>query len=176
MLINPQRFFNAVFVVLAAVVVLFAQTASVERKPSKAIRDFVVMSGQSLADLQKKLQPSNKVEELIGGEGMQLRVAVQHERNTTPPNAELHDTSDDVYYVVDGTATLILGGSLETPREVEPGEWRGPKIVNGKTVQIAKGDLIVVPRGTPHQRITANQDFTMILIKVYAEPRPAPKP
>jgi hypothetical protein len=27
-----------------------------------------------------------------------------------------------------------------------------------------------VPRGTPHQRSTANQDFTMILIKIYQEP------
>jgi mannose-6-phosphate isomerase-like protein (cupin superfamily) len=153
---------------------MMAQTT--EKKPIKPIRDYVVLPAQSLADLQKKLQPDNKVEELIGGTGMELRVAVQHERNTTPPNAELHDTSDDVYYVLDGTATLILGGTLDSPSEIEPGEWRGPKIVNGKTIQVARGDLIVVPRGTPHQRLTVNQDFTMILIKIYADPRPAPKP
>ena len=160
-------------VLCAACAAIMAQTA--EKKPIKPIRDFVVLPAQSLADVQKKLQPDNKVEELIGGVGMELRVAVQHERNTTPANAELHDTSDDVYYVLDGTATLILGGTLDSAREVEPGEWRGPKIVNGKTVQIAKGDLIIVPRGTPHQRLTVNQDFTMLLIKVYQDPRPAPK-
>lgn len=171
------RFVMSAFLfVFAAGVMSFAQTGSGERKPAKPIRDFVVMPAQSLADIQKKLQPGNKVEELIGGTGMELRVAVQHERNTTPANAELHDASDDVYYVIDGSATLILGGTLDTPREVEPGEWRGPRIIGGKTVQAAKGDLIVVPRGTPHQRITANQDFTMILIKVFADPRPAPKP
>jgi mannose-6-phosphate isomerase-like protein (cupin superfamily) len=132
------------------------------------------MHAQSLSDLQKKLQPSNKVEDLIGGTGMELRVAIQHENNTTPSTAELHDASDDVYYVLDGTATLTLGGSLDSPKEVEPGEWRGPKIIGGQKVEIAKGDLIVVPRGTPHHRSTANQDFTMILIKVYEDPRPAP--
>ena len=171
---NSKRVIHAIVVLLAACAAITAQTP--EKKPIKPIRDYVVLPAQSLADVQKKLQPDNKVEELIGGAGMELRVAVQHERNTTPANAELHDTSDDVYYVLDGTATLTLGGTLDAPREVEPGEWRGPKIVNGKTIQVAKGDLIIVPRGTPHQRLTVNQDFTMILIKVYQDPRPAPKP
>jgi len=148
--------------------------AQTEKQPVRPIRDVVVMRAQSLSDLQKKLQPSNKVEELIGGAGMELRVAIQHENNTTPSTAEIHDASDDVYYVLDGTATLTLGGSLDSPKEVESGEWRGPKITGGQKIEIAKGDLIVVPRGTPHHRSTANQDFTMILIKVYEDPRPAP--
>jgi len=157
--------------VFLAVLHVAAQT---EKKPIRPIRDVVVMHAQSLSDLQKKLQPANRVEELIGGAGMELRVAIQHENNTTAANAEIHDASDDVYYVLDGTATLTLGGRLESPKEVEPGEWRGPKITGGKKVEIAKGELVVVPRGTPHHRSTANQDFTMILIKVYEDPRPAP--
>ena len=169
---TSNRIMHGLRVLLVACAGVFAQT---EKKPIKPIRDYVVLPAQSLADVQKKLQPENKVQEIIGGAGMELRVAIQHERNTTPANAELHDTSDDVYYVLDGTATLILGGTLDSPREVEPGEWRGSKIVDGKTVQVAKGDLIIVPRGTPHQRLTVNQDFTMILIKVYQDPRPAPK-
>lgn len=167
----------AIILSVATSCVVSAQTATTDRKPSTAIRPFVVMSGQSLADVEKKLQPSNKVEELIGGEGMQVRVAVQHEKDIAGANGELHDASDDVYFVLDGSATLTLGGKLETPRESEPGEWRSPKITGGQTVQIKKGDLVVVPRGTPHQRSTKGQDFTMILIKIFAEPRPAaPKP
>jgi mannose-6-phosphate isomerase-like protein (cupin superfamily) len=152
----------------------FQAAAQTEKKPVHPIRDVVVMRAQSLSDLQKKLQPSNKVEELIGGTGMELRVAIQHENNIAAANAEIHDASDDVYYVLDGTATLTLGGTLESPKEVEPGEWRGPKIAGGQKVEIAKGDLIVVPRGTPHHRSTTNQDFTMILIKIFEDPRPAP--
>jgi mannose-6-phosphate isomerase-like protein (cupin superfamily) len=41
---------------------------------------------------------------------------------------------------------------------------------------VKKGDLIIVPRGTPHQRSTVGQDFSMILIKVYLEPRHLAKP
>ena len=157
-------------VLVALVIIAATLTASAQRKPSESTRPFVVMSSQSLDDLQKKLHPDNKTEELIDSAGMQLRVAVQHEKNKTGAAAELHDASDDVYFVLDGSATLVLGGKLDAPKEGDPGEWRSPRIVDGKTFEIKKGDLVVVPRGTPHQRSTANQDFTMILIKIYQEP------
>ena len=149
--------------------------STAQRAPSTATRPFTVLTGQALDDLQRKVE-ANKVQELIGGEGMQLRVAVQHDKDKPPAAAELHDNSDDVYYVLDGTATLTLGGKLDAPKETEPGEWRAPKIIGGQQIDISKGDLIIVPRGTPHQRSTAGKDFTMILIKVYAEPLKPPPP
>src|SRR5215218_3060106 len=146
------------------------------RAPSSPIRPFVVLTAQSVDDAVRKLHPENKVEELIGGEGMELRVAVQHEAGKAAAAAEIHDESDDVYYVLEGTATLTLGGRLESPKEVEPGEWRGPRIDGGQSLDVKKGDLIVVPRGTPHMRSTVGKDFAMILIKVFDKPLPAPKP
>lgn len=167
---------GTVFLVPVVFVCISAQ--SVPRKPSEATRPVVVMPAQSLNDLKEKLKPGNKTEELIDSAGMELRVAINHENNKTDAAAEVHDGSDDVYYVLEGSATLLLGGKLDAPKEVEPGEWRSPKIIDGKAFEITKGDLVVVPRGTPHQRSTANKDFTMILIKVYAEPlKPgSPKP
>ena len=143
---------------LAFAISSMAQPAqTTERVPSTPKRPFVVMTAQSLGDLERKLKPENKAEDLIGGEGMQLRVAVQHDKSRPTAAAELHDASDDVYYVLEGTATLILGGKLDAPGEIEPGEWRSPRINGGQTFQITKGDLIVVPRGTPHQR--TGKDF-----------------
>lgn len=163
-----------IFVVVILVTGASGQSVEPGRAPSNPTRPFVVMPAQSLSDLERKLQPDNKVEELIGGEGMQLRVAVQHDKSRPTATAELHDASDDVYYVLEGTATLTLGGRLDSPHEIEPGEWRSPKINGGQTFQITKGDLVIVPRGTPHQR--TGKDFSMILIKIYATPLPAPKP
>lgn len=162
----------------ALAVTALAQASSADapqRGPSQPTRPYVVLPAQSLGDLERKLRPANKAEELIGGEGMQLRVAIQHEKDQAAPSGELHDASDDVYYVLEGAATLTLGGKLEAAREVEPGEWRG-KISGGKNVEITKGDLVIVPRGTPHERSTVGKDFSMILIKIYALPLPAPKP
>jgi len=179
MLLNMKNLTGSAVVIISITIGVAAQpvsSGSAVRTPSKPIRPFVVLPAQSLGDLEKKLQPSNKTEELIGGEGMELRVAVQHEKNTAAAAGELHDASDDVYYVIEGSATLTLGGTLDGPHEIEPGEWRGPRIVGGQKIEVTKGDLIIVPRGTPHQRSTTGQDFTMILIKVYAEPRPAAQP
>ena len=151
----------------------FAQT----REPSKPIRDYIVKTKQQVSDIEKALGKENKVEDLIGGEGMQLRVAIQHDKKKDSATAEVHDASDDVFYVLEGSAELTLGGKLENPSEATPGEWKSVKIIGGKTFTIKKGDLIIVPRGTPHQRInTKGKTFSLILIKIFAEPLPAPKP
>ena len=179
MMIRLKHILGVVIFVFALAIYSSAQsvgTASAQRAPSNPTRPVVVLSAQSLSDLERKLRPDNKVEELFGGEGMQLRVAVQHEKNKPAPAGEVHDASDDVYYVLEGAATLTLGGKLEAPSEVEPGEWRAPRIVGGQTVEITKGDLIVVPRGTPHTRSTVGKDFSMLLIKIFAAPMKAPSP
>ncbi len=146
------------------------------RQPSAPIRPFVVKTKQSVADLEKALDNENKVEDLIGGEGMQLRVAVQHDESRPTADAEVHDASDDVFYALEGSAQLILGGKLDNPREATPGEWKSDKIIGGETFIINKGDLIVVPRGTPHQRIAVKgREFSLILIKIFAAPLPPKK-
>src|ERR1700730_1635327 len=130
MLLNMKSLTRAAVFIASMTISVAAQTVaagSAVRTPTKPIRPFVVLPAQSLNDLEKKLQPSNKTEELIGGEGMELRVAVQHEKNTAAAAGELHDASDDVYYVIEGSATLTLGGTLDIPHEIEPGEWRGPR-------------------------------------------------
>jgi mannose-6-phosphate isomerase-like protein (cupin superfamily) len=147
------------------------------REPSKPIRDYIVKTKQDVSDIEKALGNENKVTDLIGGEGMQLRVAVQHDEKKDSADAEVHDAADDVFYVLSGSAQLTLGGSLENPRETAPGEWKSAKIVGGKTFTITKGDLIVVPRGTPHQRVnTKGKEFSLILIKIFAAPLPPTKP
>ncbi|MGI8787102.1 MAG: cupin domain-containing protein [Pyrinomonadaceae bacterium] len=144
---------------LTFAVISFAQT----RQPSEPIRLYVVKTNQEVSDIEKALGKENKVTDLIGGEGMQLRVAIQHDEKKDAADAEVHDASDDVFYVLDGSAELTLGGKLDNPREASSGEWKSAKIIGGKTFTITKGDLIVVPRGTPHQRvITKGKTFSLI--------------
>lgn len=157
-------------------VAAFGVSVSAQRAPSEPVRPYIVKTKQAVADLEKSLGKENKVTDLIGGEGMQLRVAIQHDEKKDSADAEVHDAADDVFYVLEGSAELTLGGKLENPREATRGEWKSKTILGGKTFTIKKGDLIIVPRGTPHQRVnTKGKTFSLILIKIFAEPLPAPK-
>jgi mannose-6-phosphate isomerase-like protein (cupin superfamily) len=169
---NTLRYVLAALLINGLITVSSAQTPAnkPQGSPAAPSRPFSIFKSQSLAQLHQRLKAGNLTEDLIAGEGLQLRVAVQHSKDEPAPGGESHDKADDIYYVVEGSATLTIGGTLEEPREISPGEWRGPRIAGGQVLQAEKGDLVVVPRGTPHQRSTIGQDYTIILIKVFAEP------
>lgn len=160
-----------IILTFAAALIFSAGANAQARQPSTSIRPYIVKTKQSVAELEKTLSVDNKVEDLTGGAGTQLRVAVQHDKLRENADAELHDDSDDVYYVLEGSARLTLGGTLDAPREASRGEWKSKTIVGGKTFDIKKGDLVIVPRGTPHQRNSVKgKQFSMILIKVFKDP------
>lgn len=141
------------------------------REPSTASRPFVVKTKQQLTDIYSEAEKAsgNKQIDVVPAPGTQMRVAVFHDEKRENDNFELHDTSDDIYYVLDGEATLALGGTLSSPAEISPGEWRSKTASGGEKVVIKKADLVVVPRGTVHQRTVVGKGFSMILIKVFAE-------
>lgn len=64
--------------------------------------------------------------------------------------AEVHEKDADIIYVLEGSATLVTGGTVVDPKPTAPDEIRGKEITGGNTRQIAKGDVIIVPAGTPH--------------------------
>jgi len=142
--------------------------------PSKASRPFVVKSKQQVSDITKEIagKDGNQQLDVFAQSGTQMRVAVFHDDLRENDLHEVHDGSDDVYYVLDGEATLMLGGSLVEPNQTAPGEWRAKSATGGTKVVIKKGDLIVVPRGTPHQRTVTGKGFSMILIKIFETKQP----
>ena len=69
-----------------------------------------------------------------------------------PQYAVVHPFSTETYYIVDGSGTLVTGGVLDPPpaEPSDPDVVRSKTIRNGVTHKVAKGDVIVVPPGTPH--------------------------
>ncbi len=63
---------------------------------------------------------------------------------------EVHEKDADIIYVLEGSATLITGGEIVGGKVIAPGEIRGTEVKGGETRTIAKGDVIIVPAGTPH--------------------------
>ena len=140
-------------------------------EPSTASQAYRVLTGQSIAETIKNLQSANKTEDLMSGGGIGCRVFVQHEKDAASGVAEVHDATDDIFLIMEGTATLTLGGKLDSPKQTQPGEWRAEGITGGRDFQLRKGDIIVVPRGTPHRRVTPGQEVTLMIIKAFS-PKP----
>jgi mannose-6-phosphate isomerase-like protein (cupin superfamily) len=69
-----------------------------------------------------------------------------------PQYAILHPFSTEVYYIIEGAGSLVTGGTLDPPAPppADPDIVRSRTIKNGVTRTVGKGDVIVVPPGTPH--------------------------
>lgn len=74
-------------------------------------------------------------------------------RREKPGQAEMHAHDTDIFYVLEGSATLITGGTIVDPKPAFAGnhaEIRGTSISGGETHTLREGDVIIVPAGTPH--------------------------
>jgi len=75
---------------------------------------------------------------------------VHASRRDSPGKAEVHQLDTDVFYVLEGTATLVTGGKVPDLAASAPNELRGSRIEGGDVRTIGPGDVVVVPSGTPH--------------------------
>jgi mannose-6-phosphate isomerase-like protein (cupin superfamily) len=93
-----------------------------------------------------------------------------------PNSVAEHDQVSEVYHVIDGSATLVLGPDI-TNRQRRPAtlltvrEFNGPgnngsEIRNGVSYQIKTGDVVVIPAGTGHwfAKIDDHIDYLMVRI------------
>lgn len=168
---------NVAIVLMITFTAFVGDSLAQVRHPSIAQSAVVIKSKQQVSDIEKALgqKPGNTNEDIVAAAGMQTRIAIFNDTNREGDVNEVHDNSDDIYYVLKGKATLMLGGTLVEPNEISPGEWRAKTATGGEKVEIKRGDLIFVPRGTRHQRTVTGRGFSMILIKVFSTEQPRPK-
>ena len=63
---------------------------------------------------------------------------------------EVHTRDTDIIYMLEGMATLVTGGTTIDAKMIEPEEIRATESRGGESRVITKGDVVVVPNGTPH--------------------------
>ena len=80
--------------------------------------------------------------------------------------SEVHSLDTDIIYVLDGTATFVTGGTPVDSKLVAASEYRGSRIDGGNTRQLAKGDVVIVPKGTPHWFKQVDGAFLYYVVKV----------
>lgn len=79
---------------------------------------------------------------------------------------EIHEHDTDIFHVVAGTATLVTGGTPVEPKASGPGEIRARESTGGVTYHLAKGDVIVIPKGVPHWFKEVSETFLYLTVRV----------
>jgi quercetin dioxygenase-like cupin family protein len=87
-------------------------------------------------------------------------------RRTAAGQVEVHTKETDIFYVVDGEATFVTGGTMVGGKETQANQLRGTSIEGGDTYRLKKGDAIVVPAGVPHWFKEIAQPINYFTVKV----------
>ena len=87
-------------------------------------------------------------------------------RREGPGMPEIHTRDTDIAYVLQGTATLVTGGTAVGVKGTGPEELRGTAIEGGQTRELKVGDVVVIPNGTPHWFKSVTTPFLYYVVKV----------
>lgn len=130
--------------------VLFLTSALVAQQP--AAPDPTKAQYVSAADLAAQVgkQPADRngtITRLL--QAPPYSVNIEH-RVAVPQNASVHDTDAELFYIIDGAATIVTGGKLIEPTRTGANMSSTKGIEGGTSQKLGKGDFVMVPAGVAH--------------------------
>ena len=144
-----MRVSMAGFVVILAASAAFAQQPPA---PAAAAASRTMVSASDVTALIAKAKAERKDNQALLAQSM-IQLApynVSLEYRAAVANAAVHETEAELFYVIDGSATLVTGGKLTNENRTNAANLSGSGIEGGVSRRVAKGDFIMVPEGTPH--------------------------
>jgi uncharacterized protein GlcG (DUF336 family) len=133
-----------------------APATSMAAPPKADAEGVMVIGGDTTRDAFVKGRP------LIETGGYKVHAS----RRDGPGGAEIHGRDTDIFYILDGSATLVTGGKTVDPKTTAPDEIRGSGLEGGTTRSVAKGDVVIIPAGVPHWFKTVQAPFLYYTVKV----------
>ena len=112
-------------------------------------------------ETQQVLDAFGKPNPFVPGEAYRVHA----DRRTANGRIEVHEKETDIFFILDGSATLIAGGTAVEPTSTRPGQFTAKDISNGTTYNLKKGDLVVIPAGTPHWFKQVNGFINYLTVK-----------
>lgn len=127
----------------------------------------------SVADIQSLVKtltanaaadPHKAASKIIADYPNDLFMMAHREADGSP---ELHETQADVFFMQSGSATLLVGGTMEGAETVAPHEKRNGTIKGAARVKLSAGDVVRIPANTPHQMVLDGaKEVTYFVVKV----------
>ena len=127
---------------------------------------------QTIALLASRIKPDQPIvaQPLIGLGSYRATL----EYRQAPSGAAIHEAEAEYFQVVDGSGTLITGGTLQDAHRTGPTQLAATSIIGGSTRQVTKGDMLIIPEGTPHWFSQINGRLILIAMKLPRGVKPAP--
>ncbi len=108
--------------------------------------------------------------------GHNVGIGVVHRAKGFKGFAAAHDKVTEVYQVLEGSGILVTGGTMVNPQRREnaaevvtqingPGV-SGESIRGGVSRRISKGDMVIIPAGTPHWFSDVQEDLSYTVVRV----------
>ena len=116
--------------------------------------------------------PMNMVKAGGGSDKHQVGISVvTRARGQKNPNYAVHDDVAEVYYVLEGKGSMKLGGKITDwkRRPVSAGNGRGSAgttAVGARDITITKGDVLIIPAGTPHKWENAEEFTSYVVVRI----------
>jgi quercetin dioxygenase-like cupin family protein len=88
------------------------------------------------------------------------------EYRTSVGPAAVHEHEAEIFYVLDGSATLVTGGKLAGEKRTNAENLTGTGIEGGNAQAVAKGDVVIVPENTPHWFSAINGTIVLMSLHV----------
>ena len=159
--------------VLGLSLVFVSSAAFAQQAPAPAAGRTMV-SAADVSAMIAKAKVNRKDNQALLAQSM-IRLApynVSLEYRAAVANAAVHEAEAELFYVIDGSATLVTGGRLKNETRTNEANLSGSGIEGGQSRHVAKGDFVIVPEGQPHW--FSQIDGTVVLMSLHL-PR-APKP
>jgi mannose-6-phosphate isomerase-like protein (cupin superfamily) len=130
-------------------------------KPAGAQGAFQLFRADAIqADIQA-LQASPGNNNLVIGKNFTVALTVETAKSAK--EFEWHEGRDHIFEILEGSTIIEVGGTPREARNIGPGEWHAPESVGSTAITVNKGDMLIIPRNTPHRRSTSGS-VTLILI------------
>lgn len=142
---------------------VFASGSASGGASATAPEPFQVFTAEKLADAMKMLQAKPGNDSLFEPKAVPLTIVMTTEEKKSAKEFEYHEGRDHILQILDGTTLYEVGGTPKDARNTKPGEWLAPTSEGATALTLHKGDMLVIPRGTPHKRSTEGS-VTLILI------------
>lgn len=160
-------------------IMLLAMFATIVFAQASAPPSAPPTSAQTDATPAQRVEPATKggalyfskeqVDQIFANAGSFVKASnytISAGKRTEPGQAEIHGKDTDIFYVLDGSVKIVTGGKLVEEKMTGPDELRGTGIDGGAETELKKGELIVIPNGTPHWMKEVQGTFQYLVVKV----------